>query len=400
MLFAPIPSRFHVIRTNSKQVSCYSLTCTKPTPNFHQVFPNFHKTSAGPKTVKRCRKFRECCIPNFFVLMACRDFLAELEPEQHKLKPREKTARKERIVRLSQNGMRQVDIAQAAGCSKWWVNTVLKEAKRGKEPWYQISVKSSLADLRTVILENNGAGIAGLSSNLLNPSRILNATHEETVSHTYPFPLLDDYASKENRKIRKLGRRWLGYHLGGKKANSYGFVIMNTLLPSDRDGEALLHKELPAVLDTAMYQRHFSTIFQHLQDRKNAAGDKHRLQAKMRDLILLSEQHLEAAQGQAEKKHFGKKKTQPYIKPQKRIIRRANTKEEASAILEIAKAESEVLDKSVEKFCQIYDHVQEVTPTLPNVLLYCADHAKVANRSFGPRTVTCQSQSPQRSRSL
>ena len=26
--------------------------------------------------------------------MACRDFLAELEPEQHRLKPREKTARK------------------------------------------------------------------------------------------------------------------------------------------------------------------------------------------------------------------------------------------------------------------------------------------------------------------
>ena len=191
-------------RTNSKQVSCYSL---KFAQNQHQLFtnfsPTFHKTSASPKTVKRCRKFRECCIPNFFVLMACRDFLAELEPKQHKLKPREKTARKERIVRLSQIGMRQVDIAQAAGCSKWWVNTVLKEAKRGKEPWYQISVKSSLADLRTVILENNGAGIAGLSSNLLNPSRILNATHEETVSHTYPFPLLDDYASKENRKNKE-----------------------------------------------------------------------------------------------------------------------------------------------------------------------------------------------------
>jgi len=96
--------------------------------------------------------------------------------------------------------MRQVDIAQAAGCSKWWVNTVLKEAKRGKESWYPISVKSNLADLRTAILKKNGAGIAGLSFYLLNPSCILNAAHKETLSHTYPFPLLDDYASKENRK--------------------------------------------------------------------------------------------------------------------------------------------------------------------------------------------------------
>ena len=317
--------------------------------------------------------------------MTCRHSLAE--PEQHRLKRREMTARKELIVRLSQTGQRQVEIAREADCSEWWVNRVLKEAKQGKEPWYQISVKSNLADLRTAIT-NNDAGIAGLTTNLLNPSRIRNATEEETSAHTYPYSLLDDYTSEENKTIKQRGRRWLDHHLSGKKHKSYGFVIMNTLSPSDKDGEALLHNELPAVLDTPMHQTCFSTIFQKLQDEKNAAGDKHRLQAKMSDLIQLSETHLEAAKGQAEKQYFGKKKTKapakPYIEPKNRKVRSAETKEEASEILENAKYECRVLDASVRKFCLIYDQVQEVTPTLPHVLLYCADYAKSQLAALAP----------------
>jgi len=330
--------------------------------------------------------------------IVARDFLAELVPEKCRLKPRERTARKELIVRLSQTGMRQAEIAQEAGCSAWWVHTVLKEEKKGKEPWYQISVKSNLADLRTAILTNNGAGIAGLTSNLINPSLIRDATQEEQLAHTYPYSFLADHASKE----MKLGRRWLGYHLSGKKCNSDGFVIMNALPPSDRDEEELLHNDLPSVLDTAMYQRCFLPIFQHLQDRENAGGDKRRLQAKMSDLIQLGEKHLEAAQKQAEKEHFGNKhpkKKRAYCNPRDRVVRWASTKQEASEILENAKGEYGVVDKSLQKICLIYDHVQAVTPTSPNVLLHCADHAKVANCRFGPRTFTCQSQSPQQSRS-
>jgi len=43
-------------RTNSKQVSCYSLICTKPTPNFHQFFPNFSQNLGRPENGETVQK--------------------------------------------------------------------------------------------------------------------------------------------------------------------------------------------------------------------------------------------------------------------------------------------------------------------------------------------------------